>query len=110
MPHPFRDRPDNARGAGWFHLFWDPLSFGSKSSAFRPDSARNRQLGLGIEEMQAASLRRQADLIAARDDGFRRHASSGDAGAADPRLQQDLGAKLLDDLDPGIETKARPGI
>ena len=60
--------------------------------------------------MQTAGLRRQADLIAPRDDGFRGHAGGGDAGAAYPRLQQDLGAELFDDLDTGIETKARGAI
>src|SRR5258705_12209673 len=85
--------------------FLEPQAFGSKNRAFRPDSARNRQLSLGIEEMQTAGLRRQTDLIAARDDGFRRDASGGDAGAADPRLPPDLGAELFDHLDAGIKTK-----
>src|SRR3954468_8701764 len=83
---------------------------GSKTKRFGPISRRNRQLGLGIEEMQTAGLRRQANLIAARDDGFRRHAGGGDAGATDPRLQQDLGAELFDDVDAGIETEARGAI
>jgi len=60
--------------------------------------------------MQTASLRRQADLIAARDGGFGGYTGGGDAGSADPRLQQDLGAELFDDLDAGIETKARRAI
>src|SRR6266702_3018682 len=90
--------------------FLGTLPFGGKNRAFWLDSARNRQLCLGIEEMQPASLRRKADLIAARDDGFRRDAGGGDAGAACPRLQQDLGAELFDDFDAGIETKARRAI
>src|SRR5258705_2184969 len=80
----------------------------SKTKRFGPISRRNRQLGLGIEEMQPASLRRQANLIAARDDGFGGHAGGGDAGAAYPRLPPDLGAELFADLDPGIRTQA-PG-
>ena len=83
---------------------------GSNTKRFDPISRRNRQLGLGIEEMQPAGLRGQADLIAARDDGFGGHAGGGDAGAAYPRLQQDLGAELFDHLDAGIETKARGAV
>jgi hypothetical protein len=47
-------------------------SFASKTGGFGLISHRNRQLGLGIEEMQTAGLRRQADLIAARDRRFPR--------------------------------------
>ena len=49
--------------------FGTPL-FGSKNGRFGLISPRNRQPGLGIEEMQTAGLRRQADLIAARNGGF----------------------------------------
>src|SRR5437867_3153636 len=65
-------------------------------------SPRNRQLRLRIEEVQAAGLGGEADLIAARDLCFRRHASRGDAGAADAGLQQDFRAELLDDFDAGV--------
>ena len=34
------------------------------------------------------------------------HAGNGDASVANPGLQQDLRAKLLDDLDAGIEAEA----
>ena len=57
--------------------------------------------------MQTAGLCRQADLVAAHNDGFCRHAGSCNAGAAYPRLQQDLGAELFDHLDARVETKAR---
>ena len=50
--------------------FWNPGRFGNKNGRFGLISPRNRQLGLGIEEMQTAGLRRQADLVAARDGGF----------------------------------------
>src|SRR5205823_11428735 len=53
---------------------------------------------------------RKADPIAARDDGFRWHAGGSHAGGPYPRLQQDLGAELFDDLYAGIETKARGAI
>ena len=49
--------------------FRNPGRFGSKNRRFCLISRRNRQLGLGIEEMQTAGLRRQADLIAARNRG-----------------------------------------
>jgi hypothetical protein len=98
-----REMPDGS-------IFLEPGLLAAKTENFGPISRRNRQLGLGIEEMQTASLRRQADLIAARDRSFRGHAGGGDAGVAYPRLQQDLGAELLDDLHAGIETKARGAI
>jgi hypothetical protein len=50
-------------------IFLGPGGFGSKNRRFGLISRRNRQLGLGIEEMQTAGLRRQADLIAARNRG-----------------------------------------
>ena len=61
-------------------IFLEPRSFGSKNGRFGLISPRNRQLGLGIEEMQTAGLRRQADLIAARDGGFPRGHRFGSAG------------------------------
>ena len=84
--------------------------FWQQNQRFGLISPRNRQLGLGIEEMQATGLRRQADLIATRNRGFRWHAGGGDAGATYPRLQQYFGAELFDDLDAGIEAKARSAI
>src|SRR6478672_2769915 len=108
MVHLFRDRPDNAREPGWFHqakpALGNALVWRAKP-LWLPDLPRDRQFDLGIEEMQTASLRRQADLVATHNDGFRRHAGGGDAGAAYPRLQQDLGAELFNHLDAGIETK-----
>ena len=49
--------------------FWNPGGFGSKNRRSGLILPCNRQLGLGIEEMQTAGLRRQADLIAARNRG-----------------------------------------
>jgi hypothetical protein len=91
-------------------IFLEPDRFGSKNRRFGLISRRNRQLGLGIEEMQTAGLRRKADLVTPRDGGFRRHPGGGNAGAAYSRLQQDLGAELFDHLDTGIETKARGAV
>src|SRR5262245_14666018 len=90
--------------------FLKPGRSSRNNKGFRMGSPRNRQLGLGIEEMQAASLRRKADLVAARNRALRRHAGGGNAGTAYPGLQQDLGAELLDDLDAGIEIEARGAI
>lgn len=42
-------------------------------------------------------------MIASGYHGLRRHAGHGDALAADPGLEQDLGAELFDDFDAGIE-------
>jgi hypothetical protein len=60
--------------------------------------------------MQAAKLGRKADLIVPRDRGLRGDAGDSDALAADPGLEQDLGAELFDDFDAGIEAGARRAI
>jgi CubicO group peptidase (beta-lactamase class C family) len=52
--------------------------------------------------MQAAELRREADLVAPRDRRLGGDAGDGDAVAADPGFEQDLGAELFDDFDAGI--------
>src|SRR5689334_24927063 len=98
MPHLLRDRDDNARDAGWFHLFWNLTFFAAETVRCGVISPRNRQFCLGIEEMQTASLRRQADLIAARDGGFGGYTGGGDAGSPDPRPQQGSGGVVVADL------------
>src|SRR5438046_7388867 len=60
--------------------------------------------------MQPAGLRWDANLIAAGDRRLRRHASHRDAVIANPGLEQDLGAELFDDVDPGIEAQARRAV
>src|SRR5262245_66669147 len=100
------------RGRGDGSMLVEPDSLkcgrpGCNAGRFGLISPRNRQFRLGIEEMQAASLRGKANLVAAGDGGFRGHAGGGEAGAANPRLQQDLGAELFDDLDAGVEAESR---
>ncbi|MEA2819316.1 MAG: hypothetical protein QOJ86_1320 [Bradyrhizobium sp.] len=56
--------------------------------------------------MQTAGLGRKANLIAPRDRRLGGEAGNGDAMAADPGFEQDLGAELFDDLDAGIEAHA----
>src|SRR5437879_10811273 len=73
------------------------------STSAEDGSTGNRKLRLGVEEMQTAELGREADLIAPHDRGLRGHAGNGNAMAADPGLEQDLGAELFDDFDAGIE-------
>ena len=68
------------------------------------------RLALGIEEMQAAGLHRQAHLIASRDLGLGRNTGHRDARLADPRLQQDLRAELLHHLDLGGEAAAHGAV